>query len=191
MAGCVLPDSIKAQERRVVPETIARFIAECVADADFSLRPVQRLPHTFDAGRVPARLRNHERDPDWQHPELASRYPRLSTDRDTAEKHNLEWVTPGHPLFEALRRHSLAAGEDAFAQGACFHSLTHDAPARLDFYRARAADGLHDSFRDEFSLHAPAHLYASMRRNVRCRQFVGFGNSSNRRIPSASVSNSM
>ena len=133
----------KAQERRVVPETIARFIHECAEDAALSLRPVDRLPHAFDPGRVPASLKRYEREPDWKHPELASRYPRLSTDRDTAEKHNLEWVTPGHPLFEALRRHSLAVGEDAFARGACFHSVAHEAPARLDFYRARAVDGLH------------------------------------------------
>ena len=63
-------------------------------------------------------------------------------DRDTAEKNNLEWVTPGHPLFEALRRHSLDRGQDAFARGACFHSLAHEAPMRLDFYRARVVDGL-------------------------------------------------
>ena len=36
---------------------------------------------------------------DRQHPELAGRYPRLSTDRETAEEHNLEWVTPGHPVI--------------------------------------------------------------------------------------------
>ena len=90
----------KAQERRVVPETIARFIKECAQDAALPLKPVSRLPHS------------------------------------------LEWVTPGHPLFESLRRHSLDAGRDAFAQGACFHSLAHEAPARLDFYRTQAVDGL-------------------------------------------------
>ena len=132
----------KAQERRVVPETIARFIKECAQDAALPLKPASRLPHSFDPGRVPASLKKYEREPGWKLPELAARYPRISTDRDTAEKHNLEWVTPGHPLFEALRRHSLDAGQDAFAQGACFHSLAHESPARLDFYRAQAVDGL-------------------------------------------------
>ena len=132
----------KAQERRVVPETIARFMAECAHHASLALRPVRPLAHAFDPGRTPSKLKEYERDPDWKFPELASRYPRLSTDRDTAEEHNLEWVTPGHPLFEALRRHSLQLGRDAFAQGACFHSLAHAAPARLDFYRARVVDGL-------------------------------------------------
>ena len=132
----------RAQERRLVPETIARFIKECAEDAALSLKPVRSLAHTFDPSRVPMGLKKYERQPDWKLPELATRYPRLSTDRDTAEENNLEWVTPGHPLFEALRRHSLDLGRDAFARGACFHSLSHEAPARLDFYKARVVDGL-------------------------------------------------
>ena len=132
----------RAQERRVVPETIARFIAECAKDAALDLKPVRGLAHAFDPARTPSGLKRYEREPGWQHPELAVRYPRLSTDRDTAEKQNLEWVTPGHPLFEALRRHSLDCATDAFSRGACFHSLAHDAPARLDVYRARVVDGL-------------------------------------------------
>ena len=132
----------RAQERRVVPETIARFITECAQDAALALKPVSGLAHTFDPGRIPPGLRKYEREPGWKHRELAARYPRLSTDRNTAEKQDLEWVTPGHPLFEALRRHSLDCGTDAFSRGACFHSLAHEAPSRLDIYRARIVDGL-------------------------------------------------
>ena len=132
----------RAQERRVVPETIARFITECAQDAALALKPVRGMAHTFDPGRTPTGLKRYEREPGWQYPELAARYPRLSTDRDTAEKRYLEWVTPGHPLFEALRRHGLDCATDAFGRGACFHSLAHAAPARLDVYRARIVDGL-------------------------------------------------
>ena len=132
----------RAQERRVVPETIARFIRECSRNAALALKPVGHLAHTFDAGRTPPTLKKYEREPGWKLPELAIRYPRLSMDRATAEENNLEWVTPGHPLFEALRRHSLDLSQDAFVRGACFHSLAHEAPARLDFYRARVVDGL-------------------------------------------------
>ncbi len=132
----------RAQERRVVPETIARFIKESAQDAAFSLKPVGNLAHTFQPGRTPSSLKRYERETNWKLAELAIRYPRLSTDRDTAEENNLEWVTPGHPLFEALRRHGFDAGQNAFARGACFHSLAHEAPARLDFYRARVVDGL-------------------------------------------------
>ena len=132
----------RAQERRVVPETIARFIKESAENVPYALKPVSQLPHAFDPGRTPPALKKFEREPSWKLSTLAGRYPRLSADRDTAEEHNLEWVMPGHPLFEALRRHSLALGRDAFAKGACFHSLEHEAPARLDFYQARVVDGL-------------------------------------------------
>ena len=126
----------------MVPETIARFLSESAGNAALSLDPVRHMQHTFEPGRTPTALKRYERDPEWRLPELVNRYPRLSTDRDTAEAHNLEWVTPGHPLFEALRRHSLDVGQEAFAKGACFHSLEHETPARLDFYRARIVDGL-------------------------------------------------
>lgn len=132
----------RAQERRVVPETIARFLTESSSNASFALNPVGHMRHTFQPDRTPAKLKTYERDPDWRFPELLTRYPRLSTDRDTAEMHNLEWVTPGHPLFEALRRHCVETSGEVFATGACFHSLDHDAPSRLDFYRARVVDGL-------------------------------------------------
>jgi hypothetical protein len=51
-------------------------------------------------------------------------------------------VTPGHPLFEALRRFALDQSRQNFSDGACFYSLRHTAPARIDFYEASVADGL-------------------------------------------------
>ena len=132
----------RAQERRVVPETIARFLSESAGNAALNLNSVSNLQHTFQPGRTPTALKRYERDSDWHFSDILTRYPRLSTDRETAEAHNLEWVTPGHPLFEALRRHCVETSRGVFATGACFHSLDHDAPARLDFYRARVVDGL-------------------------------------------------
>ena len=132
----------KAREQRIVPENIARFMGECAEDATLNLKPVSGLAHTFEPGRTPNVLKKQERSDDWRLPQLAARYPRISTDRKTAESNNLEWVTPGHPLFEALRRNELDCARDAFACGACFHSVSHEEPARIDIYRARAVDGL-------------------------------------------------
>ncbi len=132
----------RAQERRLVPETIARFLKETSGLAEINLRAVVGLSHTFEPIRTPDVLRRYEQQPDWKLSMLAEGYPRLSTDRDTAEKHNLEWVTPGHSLFEALRRHTLAQAQDSFSRGACFYSLQHVAATRMDVYRARVVDGL-------------------------------------------------
>jgi hypothetical protein len=132
----------RAQERRVVPETIARFLSEAADFVPWTLKTVPGLAHAFDPARTPAVLRRYEKDPDWRMPALADRYPRCSTDRDTAETGKLEWVTPGHPLFEAVRRHTLSLAIPEFGKGAAFYSLQHEVPARIDFYRARIVDGL-------------------------------------------------
>ncbi len=132
----------RAQERRVVPETIARFLREAAEFVPWTLKPVPALAHAFDPARTPLALREYEKAADWKLPALADRYPRCSTDRDVAETEKLEWVTPGHPLFEAVRRHMFARAKPELGTGATFHSLQHEAPARLDFYRARIVDGL-------------------------------------------------
>jgi hypothetical protein len=132
----------RAQERRVVPETIARFLAEAAEFVPLKLKAIDGLLHTFEPPRTPEILRRYEQQPDWKLPPIASKYPRCSTDRDVAEEHSLEWVTPGHPLFEAIRRHTRTQATDAFGRGAAFHSLQHESPARIDFYRARVVDGL-------------------------------------------------
>ena len=85
----------RAQERRVVPETIARFLREAAEFVPWTLKPVAGVPHAFEPARTPVVLRQYEKSPDWKLPALAERYPRCSTDRDTAESAHLEWVTPG------------------------------------------------------------------------------------------------
>ena len=59
-----------------------------------------------------------------------------------AYQFQLEWVTPGHPLFEAVRRHVLTEGQETLRQGACFYSIAHIHPARIDIIRTRFVDGL-------------------------------------------------
>ena len=132
----------RAQERRVVPETIARFLREAAEFVPLTLKTIPSVPHAFEPARTPSILRRYEKDPDWKLPALADRYPRCSTDREAAETEKLEWVTPGHPLFEAIRRHTHVQALDVLGKGATFHSLQHESPARIDFYRARVVDGL-------------------------------------------------
>ena len=55
----------KAQERRIVPETISRFLSESAKNASLTLRPVNNQIHTFDPGPTPAPLKRHELSPSW------------------------------------------------------------------------------------------------------------------------------
>jgi hypothetical protein len=132
----------KAQERRVVPETIARFMSEASEVSDLTLKPVTGTPHTYEPGATPMNLHRYEQESDWRLGTLARRYSRFSTDRKTADENNLEWITPGHALFEALRRSAVDAARPSFASGGSFHSISNDKPTRLDIYKARVVDGL-------------------------------------------------
>lgn len=132
----------RAQERRVVPETIARFIKDAAPLVPLTLKTFATLPYTFEPTATPGLLRQYDKHPDWKGQPIAARYPRFSTDREVADDNNLEWVTPGHPLFEALRRHAVARSQEVLSEGACFHSLEANSPKRVDFYRARIVDGL-------------------------------------------------
>jgi hypothetical protein len=132
----------RAQERRVVPETIARFVRDASPLVPLTMKTFVTLPYTFEPTATPAVLRQYDKRTDWNLQPVAARYPRFSTDREIADANSLEWVTPGHPLFEALRRHAVAKSQEALAEGACFYSIEADSPKRVDFYRARIVDGL-------------------------------------------------
>jgi len=131
-----------ATEKRIVPETIARFIKEAAEHVPLRLRMVPNMLHTFEPDRTPTVLKKYESDPDWKLAPLANKYPRCTTDRETADKNNLEWVTPGHPFFEAIRRHAYSEAMESFSKGSCFYSLQHEEPSRIDFYSAKIVDGL-------------------------------------------------
>jgi superfamily II DNA or RNA helicase len=146
----------RAQEQRVVPETISRFIVDSAGYANWNMKVLDKVPHAFEPGRTPPALRRFERDDDWRLPALSARYPVCSTDRRTAESQDLEWVTPGHPLFEALRRNILEMSVDVLGHGACFYSLQHDVPSRVDFYRAQVVDGLAQTIHERlFAVEVP------------------------------------
>jgi hypothetical protein len=52
-----------------------------------------------------------------------------------------EWVTPGHPLFEAVREDVLERVGDDLARGAVFYDLHSPAPYLLDVFSAAVKDG--------------------------------------------------
>lgn len=131
-----------AQERRVVPETIHRFIKEAAKVANFGVKDHPTIPHSFDPAKTPYQLKAFETKADWKLPALANQYPRCTTDRTASERHNLEWITPGHPLFESLRRFVEEAARSELGAGASFYSLQYSDPVRLDFCRAKVVDGL-------------------------------------------------
>ena len=94
-----------AQERRIVPETVARFFETGAREVSLPLTALPNIPRAFRVGRLPVGLYEQGRAKAWRLPPLARSYDRLCFDRSALDADTrLEWITPGHPLFEAVRR---------------------------------------------------------------------------------------
>src|SRR5581483_1984976 len=59
-----------------------------------------------------------------------------------ADDPTLEWVTPGHPLFESIREETSQSVDKDLRSGAVFFDIQRKDPARLDVYSAAVKDGL-------------------------------------------------
>ena len=59
----------RAQERRVVPETIARFIREAAEYVPLKFKVIEGSPHTFEPAATPSVLRQYELDANWKLPQ--------------------------------------------------------------------------------------------------------------------------
>ena len=129
--------SRRARDHRAVPARGGRV------RASLDPKPVARPPAHFRPGPdADASFASTSGTRTGGCPPWRTGIPRCSTDREAAEKDKLEWVTPGHPLFEAVRRHTRTARRRRARQGRSFYSLRHEQPARMDFFRARIVDGL-------------------------------------------------
>ena len=74
---------------------------------------------------------------------LGKEYGKIIFDKLKLAKDNLlEWVTPGHPLFEAVREESLEKCRDSLDKGAVFFDIYRKEPSRLNLFMVAMADGL-------------------------------------------------
>jgi len=131
-----------AQERRIVPETVARFFDTSAKEVGLPLTPLKGVERAFNVGKISTSLYEQARAKDWKLPQLARSYDRICFDRSTLESDvRLEWVTPGHALFEAVRRRVWDQTQPQLRQGAVFYELEREQPALLELFIASVADG--------------------------------------------------
>ena len=132
-----------AQERRIVPETVARFFTNGAKEVGLPLTPIKDVERAFTVGKLPIKLYEQTRAKDWKLAGLPKAYDRICFERKTSDADaRFEWVTPGHPLFEALRRQIWDQTQPQLRRGAVFFELDRDQPALLELFIASVADGL-------------------------------------------------
>jgi hypothetical protein len=131
-----------AQERRIVPETVARFFEAGAKEVSLPLTPVRGMGRAFTVGKIPTHLYECQRSRDWKLPEIARAYDRICFERKVVETDSrFEWVTPGHSLFEAVRRQVWDQTQIQLRRGALFYELEREQAALLELFIASVADG--------------------------------------------------
>lgn len=140
--SAIIGKNAEAQERRLVPEVVEQFFVEAAPETGLRPKETAKDSHVYRVGRVPRNLFPIGDAQEARYGRLGREYPQVVFDKELFEKEpTLEWVTPGHPLFEAVRHDVLERCEDSLRRGAVFHDLQRAHPALLDVFAASIRDG--------------------------------------------------
>jgi hypothetical protein len=138
----ILGKSAEARERRLVPEVIEGFFTTAAPIAGVNPRPSQKDGHVYRVGRIPRTLAPIGERLEVRFGKLGRDYQKIVFDKALLSADpTLEWVTPGHPLFEAVRDDVAARVTEDLRRGAVFYDLHAKAPYRLDVFAASIKDG--------------------------------------------------
>ncbi len=141
--SAIIGKSEEAKERRLVPEVIEDFFLKAGPLTGITLKESKQNPHTYRlGGKVPRHLWPIGEAQEGQYGKLGKEYKQIVFDKALLAKDSTaEWVTPGHPLFEAVRECALRKVEADLRNGAIFFDLYSKEPSRLDVYSTSVKDG--------------------------------------------------
>lgn len=134
--------SVEAKERRLVPEVVEDFFVAAAPIAGVHPTPVRGKEHVYRVGKVPKTLGAIGEQLEPRFGKLGREYQRVVFDkRLLGDDATLEWVTPGHPLFEVVRTDLSDRVSDDLRRGTVLWDLHAHSPYRLDVYAASIKDG--------------------------------------------------
>ena len=140
--GAMFSKTAEAKERRLVPEVIEDFFIAAGPIAGVDLARQRANSHIYRVGAIPRNLASVGEELEPTFGRLGERYQRITFDKTLLrDDPTLEWVTPGHPLFEVVRRFVRQRVTDDLRRGAIFFDLHSAQPYRIDVYAASIKDG--------------------------------------------------
>ena len=140
--SAIVGKSAEAKERRLVPEVIEDFFTQAAPIAGVYPRETREHSHVYRLGKVPRTLWPVGERLEPRFGKLGREYKSIVFDKEHLKRDaTLEWVTPGHPLFEAVREDVTEHVRDDLQRGAVFYDLHHGQPYRLDVFGGSIKDG--------------------------------------------------
>lgn len=140
--SAIVGKSAEAKERRLVPEVIEGFFADAAPLVGISPKETRPGSHIYRVGKVPRTLWHMGERIEPRFGKLGREYKQIVFDKQLLSKDTtLEWVTPGHPLFEVVREDVMERVQNDLQRGAVFFDIHRSEPARLDVFSAAIRDG--------------------------------------------------
>jgi hypothetical protein len=140
--SAIMGKSAEAKERRLVPEVIEDFFVQVASTSGIQPRETREDSKIYRIGRVPRLLWPIGERLEPRFGKLGREYRNIVFDKQLLHKDpTLEWVTPGHPLFEAVREDLLDNAGPDLQRGSMFYDLNAKTPYLLDFFAASVKDG--------------------------------------------------
>lgn len=140
--SALIGKSAEAKEHRLVPEIIEDFFLQSSPRIGLAPKEVRGEQHVFRIGRIPRSLWPIGERLEPRFGRLGHEYKQITFSKDYLGKDpTLEWVTPGHPLFETAREAAWNDVQDDLERGAVFFDLNREQPAQMVVYQAAVRDG--------------------------------------------------
>ena len=140
--SAIVGKSAEAKERRLVPEVIEGFFTDAAHLTGLSPKETRTGSHVYRVGKVPRALWHIGERIEPRFGKLGREYKQIVFDKQLLSKDTtLEWVTPGHPLFEVVREDALERAQNDLQRGAVFFDIHRGESARLDVFSAAIRDG--------------------------------------------------
>jgi superfamily II DNA or RNA helicase len=140
--GAIVGKSAEARERRLIPEVIEDFFTAAAPISGVNPRPLAKGSHVYRVGKIPRMLYSVGERLEGRFGKLGREYQKVVFDKALLPQDaTLEWITPGHPLFEAVREDVTERVSDDLRRGAVFYDLHTSTPYRLDVFAASIKDG--------------------------------------------------
>jgi superfamily II DNA or RNA helicase len=140
--SAIVGKSTEARERRLVPEVVEDFFLSAAPLTGVQPKEVRSKSHIYRVGKVPRTLWAIGDELEPRFGRLGREYKQIVFDKEGLKKEpTSEWVTPGHPLFEAVREDVSAQVTSDLRRGSVFYDLNTERPYRLDVFTASIKDG--------------------------------------------------
>ena len=135
-------DRQRSKEHRLMPEYIERFFVTAYRSFGGTVVSAKARPGVWSIARVPPDLRKLPEALERRFGRIGETYPEITFDKDRIVGYSdMDFVGPGHPLFEGVVERVLRDYGDSLRRGACFYNADATEPTVLWLVKCGVEDG--------------------------------------------------